>query len=56
MINSTTREDLKNRIKTTQEELVRLSFSPEKDPERHQNLLKSLNEARNELSRGLYGL
>lgn len=56
MIDSTTREHLKNKIKTTQEELVRLSFSKEKDPARHESLLRSLNDARNQLSRGLYGI
>jgi len=56
MIDSTTREHLKNKIKATQEELVRLSFSKEKDPERHESLLRSLNDARNQLSRGLYGI
>lgn len=54
MIDNATKENLKQKIRFTQEELVKLSFSGQKDPDKHESLLKSLNRAREELSQGLY--
>ena len=54
MNTSNIKSELRQRIRKIQEELVRLEFSPERDSEKHQSLIESLNKARNMLSKGLY--